>query len=180
MEVEGDWSNAAFWLVADKLSDKSLTCTGLNADSAQGDRAVVDAAAHIAAGNATINAKHIPDLVPVLSVLASVSPGTTEFTNAGRLRIKESDRIQSTIALLTALGGKAEETAEGLKVFGVERLTGGTVDSAGDHRIAMSAAVASIACTDPVVVEGAECVNKSYPAFWDDFAALGGQITVEE
>ena len=180
VEVEGDWSNAAFWTVADKLSCKDVICTELNSNSAQGDRAVVDAAAQIAAGKAVVDAKNIPDLVPVLSVLASVSPGSTQFINAGRLRIKESDRIQSTLALLTALGGRAEETPDGLIVHGVSHLTGGSVDSAGDHRIAMSAAVASIACTGPVVVEGAECVSKSYPAFWADFAALGGQITVEE
>lgn len=180
VEVEGDWSNAAFWTVADKLSESTVLCTGLNSDSTQGDRAVAEAAAQIAAGDATIDAKNIPDLVPVLSVLASVSPGSTRFINAGRLRIKESDRIQSTLALLTALGGKGEETPDGLVVHGVQRLSGGSVDSAGDHRIAMSAAVASIACAGPVIVVGAECVSKSYPAFWADFTTLGGQITVEE
>lgn len=180
IEVEGDWSNAAFWTVADALSGGGLACIGLDPASPQGDRAVVEAAQRIQMGGAVIDAKDIPDLVPVLSVLASVSPGRTEFVNAGRLRIKESDRLTSVHAMLSALGACVTETAEGLIIEGVHRLSGGTVDSAGDHRIAMSAAVASIACRGPVTVLGAQSVAKSYPGFWRDFARLGGRITTEE
>lgn len=177
--VEGDWSNAAFWTAASRLSGGRVTCTGLDADSAQGDRAVVDAAARIAGGNAVIDAQNIPDLVPVLAALASVSPGKTKFVNAARLRIKESDRLAAVTKMLTALGGDVTELPDGLVVRGKECLRGGTVDSMGDHRIAMSAAVAAIACREEVTVLGAECVAKSYPAFWRDYAALGGCIKEE-
>ena len=114
----------------------------------------------ICAGNSVIDCRNIPDLVPVMSVLAAVSPGTTTFTHAERLRIKESDRIRSSIDMLTALGAEAEETEDGLKVTGRKSLRGGTVSSAGDHRIAMSAAIASIVCEGPVIIEGAEAVQK--------------------
>lgn len=178
--VEGDWSNAAFWVVADCLSKGAVACTGLEADSPQGDRAVVQAAAAIAGGNATIDAKDIPDLVPVLAVLASLSPGTTEFVNAGRLRIKESDRLATVREMLTDLGADVTETAEGLIVRGKASLTGGATHSHGDHRIAMSAAVAAIASGGEVIIEKAEAVNKSYPGFWKDYAALGGSVRLED
>ena len=178
--VEGDWSNAAFWVVADHLCGGTVTVTGLDPDSPQGDRAVVALAERIAAGNAVVDCQDVPDLVPVLSVLAAVSPGRTEFINAGRLRIKESDRLAVTAGLLTALGGDVQEQPDGLVITGKERLTGGAVDSANDHRIAMSAAVASLACEGSVTITGAQAVNKSYPAFWKDFARLGGRVTLED
>ncbi len=182
IRTEGDWSNAAFWEIADMLSGKDaggLVCTGLNASSAQGDRAVRQLKTRIAAGGAVIDAGNVPDLVPVLSVLAAVSPGDTVFTHAQRLRLKESDRLETTVRMLRGLGGDAEETDDGIVVHGKSALSGGSVDSCRDHRIAMSAAVASIACRDRVVITGAEAVGKSYPAFWDDFEALGGIISRE-
>ncbi len=178
--VEGDWSNAAFWIVADRICGGGLTVTGLDPDSPQGDRAVVSLAEAIAAGNAVIDCQDVPDLVPVLSVLAAVSPGVTEFVNAGRLRIKESDRLSAVAGLLTALGGDVRERPDGLVVAGKTRLAGGTADSCNDHRIAMSAAVASLACRGPVILTGAQAVNKSYPTFWDDFARLGGRAALED
>ena len=177
--VEGDWSNAAFWVVADRICGGTLDVTGLAPDSPQGDRAVLDLAGRIGAGNAVIDCRDVPDLVPVLSVLAAVTPGSTRFINAGRLRIKESDRLAATVGLLRALGGEAEELPDGLVITGRPRLTGGQVDSANDHRIAMSAAVAALACEGPVLLRGAQAVNKSYPAFWDDYARLGGKVTLE-
>ncbi len=178
--VEGDWSNAAFWVVADKLSGGTLTVSGLDPASPQGDRAVVELAGRIAEGGAVVDCQNVPDLVPVLSVLAAVSPGVTRFENAGRLRIKESDRLAAVTDMLTALGGQVEQLPEGLVVTGKERLSGGRVDSVNDHRIAMSAAVAAIACDGPVTVYGAQAVNKSYPAFWADYARLGGKVTLED
>ena len=178
--VEGDWSNAAFWVAADHICGRTLQITGLAADSPQGDRAVVELAERIAGGSAVVDCQDVPDLVPVLSVLAAVSPGKTEFINAGRLRIKESDRLTATAGLLTALGGDVQERPDGLVITGKERLTGGAMDSANDHRIAMSAAVASLACEGPVTITGAQAVNKSYPAFWKDFARLGGRVTLED
>lgn len=176
LEVEGDWSNAAFWLCARALGS-TVECTNLDPDSPQGDRAVSELLPAIRHGGAVVDAREIPDLVPVLAVCAAVSPGTTEFVNAGRLRIKESDRLESTAAMLRALGAEVTVKPDGLAVRGREWLDGGMVDSANDHRIAMSAAVASTVCRGAVTVLGAQCVEKSYPAFWDDFKLLGGRLT---
>lgn len=180
--TDGDWSNGAYWKIAGMLTDGgagSLVCTGLDKSSVQGDRAVRQLKNIVAAGNAVVDVRNIPDLVPVLSVLAAVSPGTTIFAHAERLRLKESDRIRSTVNMLRALGGNAEETADSLIVHGQKRLKGGCVDSCQDHRIAMSAAIASIACENEVVITGAEAVRKSYPAFWEDFKKLGGKVIIE-
>ena len=128
-----------------------------------------------------IDARNVPDLVPVLSVLASGVKGETVFTHAERLRIKESDRIKATVTMLKALGAEAEETEDGLRVKGTGRkLSGGIVDSCNDHRIAMSAAVASIICEGDVTVLTAQAVRKSYPAFWEDFAKVGGCVIVTD
>ncbi len=128
-----------------------------------------------------IDARNVPDLVPVLSVLASGVKGETVFTHAERLRIKESDRIKATVTMLKALGADAEETEDGLRVRGTGRkLRGGIIDSCNDHRIAMSAAVASIICAGDVTVLTAQAVRKSYPAFWEDFAKLGGAVKVSD
>ena len=175
-EVEGDWSNAAFWLVANELSSGELKISGLDENSAQGDKAVVQAIEAIKGGNAVIDVRDIPDLLPVLAVLAAVSPGRTEFINAGRLRIKESDRLKAVRNMLETLGGSCTELEDGLIIQGCKGLKGGSVDSANDHRIAMSAAVAAIACDEAVTVIGAEAVEKSYPLFWKDYETLGGQL----
>ncbi len=179
-EVEGDWSNAAFWICADRILGGTLSIPGLDPASPQGDRAVESVSLRIAAGDAVVDCRDIPDLVPVLAVLAAVSPGTTRFTNASRLRLKESDRLRTTAELLTAIGGNAEELPDGLVVTGQRRLRGGEVWSHNDHRIAMSAAVAALACDGPVHLHGADAVRKSYPAFWDDYRRLGGRVTLED
>ncbi len=188
VRAEGDWSNAAFWLCAGAVG-APVTVTGLDPASLQGDRAVVEILKRFGASVAVnaqgvsvspaplrgieINAENIPDLVPVLAVTACAAAGDTTIYNASRLRLKESDRIETVISLIRALGGEAEETADGMIVRG-RRLSGGACDSFGDHRIAMSAAVASAQCAGPVSVTGAEAVEKSYPRFWEDFTALGG------
>ena len=180
LEVEGDWSNAAFWEVAGMLTNGELVCTGLDEDSLQGDRAIRRLKKEIAAGDCIVDARDVPDLVPVMSVLAALSPGTTVFTHAERLRIKESDRIRATVDMLKSLGADASETKDGLIVRGKKRLSGGTVDSCNDHRIAMSAAVASIVCEGEVRILKAEAVRKSYPGFFEDFKKLGGKVTLIE
>lgn len=177
--VEGDWSGAAFWLCARALGAE-LDCLGLREDSAQADRQVLAAIEQIKTGNAVISARDIPDLVPVLAVLAAATPGTTRFTEAGRLRIKESDRIASTLALIRDLGGSGEEAPDGMVIHGKDGLRGGVCDSVNDHRIAMSAAVAALGCTEPVVLHGARAVEKSYPTFWQEYIRLGGQVRLEE
>ena len=173
--VEGDWSNAAFWLAADALSGATVQLSGLREDSLQGDKAVAELIQRIRAGNALVDVKDVPDLVPILSIVAAVSPGLTSFVNGARLRIKESDRISSVCRMLSSLGAQCEEQAKGLTVTG-GRLLGGTVDGENDHRIVMSAAVAAIACEKPVTILGAQAADKSYPAFFEDYKKLGGKI----
>lgn len=171
LTVEGDWSNGAFWLTAAALGS-DLTVLGLDACSVQGDRVVTDLLEQLRSGTPTICAKDIPDLVPVLSVAAAAYHGAV-FTDIQRLRLKESDRVDAVITMLHALGGHAEATDDTLTIHAGE-LHGGTVNSANDHRIAMSAAVASTVCTQPVTILGAQCVQKSYPRFWEEFSRLGG------
>ena len=170
---EGDWSAAAFWLTANALGS-TLRVEGLAPDSVQGDREVTGLIDAVRSGSAVIDAGDVPDLVPPLAVLAAVTPGETCFTNAARLRQKESDRLAALTALLNGLGGECEETADGLRIRGVTSLRGGSADGFGDHRIAMSAAIAATVCDGSVTLRGMECVNKSYPAFWSEFERLGG------
>ena len=157
LEVEGDWSGGAFWLAGQSLGN-GLTVRNLSPDSPQGDRA----AAHLIPSlkeHRTIDASDIPDLVPILSVVAACHQGAV-FTNIQRLRLKESDRVASTVAMIQNLGGRAEADETTLTVFGTG-LLGGTVDAMNDHRIAMSAAIASTVCKKDVTVLGADCVKKS-------------------
>ena len=170
LEVEGDWSNGAFWLAANDLGS-ALYVAGLREDSPQGDRVCAELLPGLTA-HQTIDAADIPDLVPILSVMAAANQGAV-FTNIARLRLKESDRVASVIAMLNALGGRAEANENTLTVFGTG-LRGGTVDACNDHRIAMSAAIAATVCTEPVTILGAECVEKSYPKFWAEYARSGG------
>ena len=170
--VEGDWSNGAFWLAANALGC-DLSIRGLNQDSLQGDRAVVDILQQLETGRPTASVADIPDLVPILSVVAATKHGAV-FTDIQRLRLKESDRVASVIALLENLGGKATATENTLTVSPAT-LTGGTVDSCNDHRIAMAAAIAATVCIDPVTILGAEAVKKSYPQFWAEYRRLGGK-----
>lgn len=171
MEVEGDWSNGAFFLAAQWLGSE-LSIHGLNTDSFQGDRTVVEILKQMDSGTPTVSAKDIPDLVPILSVVAAAKHGAV-FTDIRRLRLKESDRVASTIGMVESLGGKAEADENTLKIYGTG-LTGGTVDAVNDHRIAMAAAIAATVCLQDVTILGAECVKKSYPRFWEEYARLGG------
>ena len=177
LEIEGDWSQAAFWYAAIALGSQ-LKLEGLNPFSVQGDMAVVPHFLRLTGpGDLDIDVSGIPDLLPPLAVMAAVRTGTTRFVNAARLRMKESDRLSTVRAMLTALGGRAEEGTDSLTISG-GGLAGGTADCANDHRIAMAAAIAATACTEPVTLLGAECVKKSYPDFWEVYASLGGEIHV--
>ena len=170
LSVEGDWSNAAFFLAAHALGS-DIAVTNLHPDSPQGDRAVVKYLSMLEE-NCTISAMDIPDLIPILSVVAGAKKGAV-FTDVGRLRLKESDRVAAIIHMLENIGGQAWSSEDTLTVCGTG-FTGGTVDSVNDHRIAMSAAIAATVCREPLTVLDAEAVNKSYPLFWDDFRTLGG------
>lgn len=189
--VEGDFSQAAFWLVAGVIGG-NLNCLDLNPHSLQGDKAIIDIinkmkgnlrgtdgkiiSASAATKAAVIDGSQCPDIIPVLAVLAAVSEGTTEIINAGRLRIKECDRLKAMATELTKIGADVEEREDGLIIKGKSLLKGGEVDSWNDHRIAMALAVASIRCTEPVTIRNSGAVKKSYPAFWEDFKKLGGKI----
>lgn len=168
--VEGDWSNAAFFLGANALGS-SVTVTNLSVESLQGDRIVCELLTELNQ-NSVICISDIPDLMPILAVIAACKQGAV-FTDIQRLRLKESDRVASVIAMIQSLGGKAEASDSTLTVYGTG-LTGGIVDSANDHRIAMAAAIAATACKKPVTILGAQAVEKSYPQFWEIYRHLGG------
>ena len=170
IQVEGDWSNAAFWYAANALGS-GISVTGMDPDSPQGDRAVLECLKQLE-HNCVIDASHIPDLVPILSVVAGAREGAV-FINAGRLRLKETDRLATTAALIQNIGGSAEIRGDSL-IIRPAPYSGGTVDATGDHRIAMAAAIAATVSSGPVTVIGAEAVEKSYPAFWQDYRSLGG------
>lgn len=194
--VEGDWSNACFFLAAGALTEGGIKVTGLNPASLQGDKAILDIlkemgalveitpeAITVAPGTGLhaipLDVSQIPDMTPILSVLALAAEGTTEIINAGRLRIKESDRLAAITETLTALGGPVEEQAEGLIIRGGHRLTGGTIDTHNDHRIAMMAAAASLISDGTVTIQNAEAVKKSYPAFFDVWKEAGLESKLE-
>ena len=170
VSVEGDWSNGTFFLAAQALGN-DIQVRNLDPNSRQGDRAAAFWLPKLKE-HCTISAADIPDLIPILAVTAACNKGAV-FTDIKRLRLKESDRVASVIAMLKALGGMAESSEDSLIVQGTG-LRGGTVNSCNDHRIAMSAAIAAAVCLKPVTVLGADAVNKSYPRFWEEYARLGG------
>ena len=191
----GDWSNTAAFLAASALrSDSRIFCQCLYSGSMQGDRKILSRLEHFGAeivseGSAAaayhaplhgtlIDIDPTPDLLPVLAVVACAARGRTVFGNAGRLRLKESDRIESTAAMVRALGGTAETEPEKLIIYGNGSLRGGTVDAANDHRIVMAASIAAGICSGPVTIRGAEAVNKSYPTFFEDLKAVKGDVHV--
>ena len=194
-KVEGDWSQAAFWTVGGALG-AGITASGVDFASLQGDKAVVEImqrmGADIAknADSVTVNsgatqatiidASDCPDIIPVLTVLAAVSEGTTKIINAGRLRIKECDRLAAMTSELNKMGAAITEEPEGLTINGKpEGLRGGVeVDAWNDHRIAMSLAIAAQCCAEPITLTGAGSVSKSYPDFWQDYKSVGGKIEV--
>ena len=176
LAVEADWSQAGFWYAATFLWDVDVR--GMNPHSSQGDRVMADYFDRFFMWADSFDVSGCPDLAPPLAVMAALrGMGHTRLVNAARLRIKESDRLASITAVLSALGADVEEGPDFLKITGKERLAGGVeVDSFNDHRIAMMAAIAATRCNHPVTINGAECVSKSYPNFWEEFEQLGGDI----
>lgn len=171
VSVEGDWSNGAFFLGAKALGNP-VEITNLDAGSPQGDRAI----AEIFSADMPmprISAADIPDLVPIMAVVFAAKGGAV-FTDIERLRLKESDRVASVCEMINRLGGTASATTDTLTVL-PGQYHGCTIDAVGDHRIAMAAAIAATVADGPVTILGAQCVAKSYPAFWQDFRNLGGK-----
>ena len=178
LTIEADWSQAAFWYAANFL-DGEIDIQGLDHSSAQGDRRIaLDYWTLARPGEVELDVSQCPDLVPPLAAIAAGRSGVTRLTHAARLRMKESDRLTAVADVLTALGAEVTEGPDSLTLTGRDTLPGGAVvDSHNDHRIAMMAAVAALACEAPVTVTGAECVAKSYPNFWEDYEKLGGELT---
>ncbi|MCT8978403.1 3-phosphoshikimate 1-carboxyvinyltransferase [Clostridium sp. CX1] len=190
-KVEGDFSQAAFWLVANVLGSE-VVCNGMNMNSLQGDKVIIETIKSMGGEivvegekvkalpsktkGTVIDASECPDLVPVLTVLGALSEGTTEIVNAERLRFKESDRLAAITSELNKIGADIEEKEDGLIIRGKETLIGGKVNSWNDHRIAMALAVASTRCKEPLIIEDADSVKKSYPNFWEHFKELGGSV----
>ena len=170
LTVEGDWSNAAFFLAAKALGNP-VSVTNLNEKSCQGDRAVVEILKK-AEDIPHFSAADIPDLVPCLAVVLGAKKGGV-ISHIGRLRLKESDRVTSVCNMINALGAMAEATDDTL-VIKPGAYHSCTVDAVNDHRIAMAAAIAATVASGPVTILGAQCVAKSYPAFWQEFKRLGG------
>ena len=190
--AEGDWSNSCFWLAAGLFGD--IKVTGLDKNSLQKDRLVLDILEKMGADVSfdegirvrksklkaiSVNGEDIPDALPVLATLLALADGESVISGGARLRLKESDRIKSTAAMLSSIGGDVKESADGFIINGVKSFTGGSVNAENDHRIVMCAAVAASASSGSITVCGAEAVNKSYPTFFEDFKKLGGRISVK-
>lgn len=189
--VEGDWSQAAFWLTAGALSGP-VSVGGLNKDSTQGDKVIETILSEMGADisweddlitvkkspltgiNADVS--QFPDLVPILAAAGACAEGKTVLYNAARLRIKESDRLRAIATELKAVGAEITEKEDSLQIIGKKSIEGGRVYGWNDHRIVMSAAVLASKCRKNVTIEGSEAVNKSYPAFWEHYKSMGGKI----
>lgn len=189
--VPGDWSHAAFFLVGGLLG-RGVALGGLSPREAQGDRAVVDilrrmggqiewkdGVLHAAPGplaGTEIDVRDVPDLVPALCIAACAARGETRITGAGRLRLKESDRLHAMTEELTKLGARVTEQAEGLVIQGGIPLGHGVVEGHQDHRIAMALAIAAPLCAGGVTLMGAQAVAKSAPRFFAELQQLGGEV----
>lgn len=187
MKAEGDWSNAAFWLCAGAING-DITVSGLHLSSFQGDKAILsllkemgadisvsESSVRVKKSNLTaveIDAENIPDLVPVLAATAAYAKGTTIIKNVSRLRLKESDRIETVMSLLSALGIRSEYNGS-LYIIG-GKVYGGSINGANDHRIVMSAFVAALGAEGLVTITDTEAAGKSYPAFIEEYKRLGG------
>ena len=176
-EVEGDYSAAALFLTANAIGSQ-VECLGLREDSTQGDRAILrhlETIQSLGGGRVEIDLSQCPDLAPALAVAAAYADGETALTHAGRLRLKESDRLAALSTVLTQMGAEVEEGPETLTIQGKPALDGGvTIEPFGDHRIAMAASIAALGAKAPVTFQNAQCVGKSYPQFFHHMKLLGG------
>jgi len=188
-EVEGDYSSAAFLLAAGAINGE-LEVAGLNPESVQGDKRIVEILkemnSEIEIGNSIkikksnlkgigMDVKDIPDLVPILAVLGCFADGETKILNAGRLRGKESDRLAAISKELGKMGAAIEEGDDSITITG-GKLSGARIDPHNDHRIAMACAVAGLTADGETVIENSDCVKKSYPEFFNDLKKAGADI----
>lgn len=197
--VEGDWSNAAFWFAIGVLGDEPLAIEGLNPNSLQGDRRIFDFLREMGADVRAVmdndkavfeayplgdkalkaialDAENIPDLVPLIAILACFTDRKSKITGIKRLRLKESDRLLAVEELIDGLGGSYKIHEDAIEIIGLGKgamLRGGEVRCFDDHRIVMSAAVSSLRCREDVLIDNASAVNKSYLFFFDELDRLG-------
>lgn len=173
--VEGDFSQAAFFYTANCLGS-DIKLNDINAASAQGDKLIADICCKFDAARDAfeLDCSDVPDLVPILTVLASYGKGTTRLTNVARLRIKECDRLAAMEDCLNRVGGKVKAFDDCIEIEGVGTLHGGEVSAYNDHRIAMSMSIAATISDAPIIIHGAECVAKSYPDFFEVYRSIGG------
>lgn len=189
--VEGDFSQSAFWIVAGVLNG-NIEIQNVNFNSLQGDKKIIDLVKKMG-GNIVcfedkvlakksntygidIDASNIPDLVPALALLAALSKGRTRIFNAKRLRYKECDRLNAIALGINKLGGCIKQTEDGLIIDGKEFLNGGEVDNFNDHRMAMTFTIASLKSKNNIIMNNFEAVNKSYPQFYPQFTKNGGKV----
>jgi 3-phosphoshikimate 1-carboxyvinyltransferase len=192
--VEGDYSSAQYWFTAAAVTGSEVSVGGLNLDSEQGDKRLLDilkeTGSEVRMDNGTItvhggkslkpfsvDGRDIPDLVPTLAVIAAVGNGVSEITNIGHLRGKESDRLAVPVEELGKMGIRVEIKGDALRIYGGQ-LKGAVINPHGDHRIAMAFAIAGLVAEGETIIQGAEVVSKSYPEFWDDLKKLGGNFSI--
>jgi len=190
--IEGDYSSAAYFLAAGAIGGKPISVSNLKNDSVQGDRQLLKILERMGASvdydkglvtiqrrgvlkGITIDLGDYPDLVPTLAVVAAFAQGKTETTNIAHLRFKESDRINDTAAELNKMGVKTEVGDNKMVIYGGKPM-GAELDAHNDHRLAMSFAVAALFAGGESIINGAEVVNKSYPAFFSDLLKLGAKV----
>lgn len=194
--VPGDYSSAAFMLAAGAVTDGAVTVRRLDAESAQGDKAIlehldrfgadVSRAAHTATVRggrlvgAEIDVGDTPDLFPVLAVVGAVAEGKTVLRGGVNLRAKESDRIATTTKFLQDMGARIRPMEDGCEIIGVPKLAGARVDTQGDHRILMAATVAALVSGTETVIEDEESFKVSYPGFIRDLHQLGCRVEVRK
>lgn len=203
--VEGDWSNAAFWIAMnlmlsigegkkselkkEDLLKSPIEISGLDYNSLQPDKEILEILTRFIGadmngnlalkGDNVIDASSTPDIIPVISAVAGITEGTTLITNASRLRLKESNRIETICDVLFSLGIDLEETSDGLIIYGTHKLRGAKVRSYDDHRIVMMAALISQLCPSKVVIENSDAINKSYPEFKSELRKLNLDTNIE-
>ena len=191
--VEGDWSGGAFILVAGAIAG-NLTISGLNVNSTQADRKILEALKdaqakiqitgdfiHISGSELhsfEFNATDCPDLFPPLVALASICQGETIIYGVSRLKHKESDRAATLVSEFTKMGVNIKCEGDTMKIIGSTNLKGCRVDSHHDHRIAMACAVAALRAEDDIEIVNAEAINKSYPEFFNDLKSINTSLQI--
>lgn len=190
--IEGDYSSAAYFLAAGAIGGAPVIVTNLKKDSAQGDRHLLKILERMGASvdhdkdavrvqrrgglkGINIDLGDYPDLVPTLAVVAAFAKSKTMITNIGHLRFKESDRINDTAAELAKMGIKTEVGGDKMVIYG-GKPRGAEIDAHNDHRLAMSLSLAALFAPGNSIINGAEAVAKSYPAFFADLLKLGAKV----